>query len=85
MIPAKQDLAELHELEDPIEIRVVDGAKMEAIKKRTVIFRYKIGIMVKGVSHIPTLDRGLLSDPMKAHHGLDMRFGANHCDICKGN
>ena len=42
-------------------------------------------VTVKGVLHIPNLDRRLLSVPKIAQHGLHMRFGANQCDIFIGN
>ena len=40
---------------------------------------------MKGVLHIPNLDRRLLSVPKISQHGLDMRFDANQCDMFRGN
>ena len=42
-------------------------------------------VTVKGVLHIPNLDRRLVSVPKIAQHGLDLRFGANQCDIFREN
>nr|CCA24320.1 putative polyprotein [Albugo laibachii Nc14] len=87
MTPIKKDFIEYRELKDPIEVRVADGAKLEAIGKVRVVFRCNDGTMltVQEVLHIPALDRRLLSVPKIAQHGLNMRFGAKYCGIFRGN
>lgn len=74
-------------MEGIIEVRIADRARMEAIGKGRVIFCSKSGTMVtvKKIFHIPNLGRRLLSVPMIAQHGLDMRLVANQCDINRGN
>nr|CCA17489.1 putative polyprotein [Albugo laibachii Nc14] len=82
MTPTKEDFVEDRELKDPVEFRVADGAKLEAI-----VFRCKDGTMVivQEVLHIPVLDRRILSVPKIAQHGLNMRFGVRYCGIYRGN
>lgn len=42
LTPPKEDFTQYHELEDPIQFRIVDGAKMEAIEKGKVIFAARV-------------------------------------------
>ena len=87
MTPAEEDFFEHEKLREAIQVRVADGAVMNAIGRGSIRFRCTNGtaVTVNEVLHIPTLDRRLLAVPKIVQRGYNVRFGEKYCGIYKDN
>lgn len=87
MTPAEEDFFEYEKLREAIQVRVADGAVMNAIGRGSIRFRCTNGtaVTVNEVLHIPTLDRRLLAVPKIVQRGYNVRFGEKYCGIYKDN
>ncbi|DBA05266.1 TPA: hypothetical protein N0F65_007428 [Lagenidium giganteum] len=86
MSPRREDVVTYNAIRPPRNVRIADGASVEAIDVGNIVLQCKNWhkVTVTGVLHLPNLDRRLLSIAKLTEKELGVQFHENKCIVTKG-